>query len=99
MKTLSEIQKALIQFKPLIQEQYHIKTLGVFGSYIRGEQREESDIDILVEFQPEFPLGLLTFCQLEEELSQRLGLKVDLVMKTGLKRRIGEQILQEVIYL
>ncbi|MGB3534806.1 MAG: nucleotidyltransferase family protein [Microcoleaceae cyanobacterium] len=99
MKKLEEIRQALIQLKPFIQEKYRVKTLGVFGSYSRREQKEASDVDILVEFQPDFRLGLLTFCQLEDDLSQQLGLKVDLVMKKGLKPRIGQRILREVIYI
>ncbi len=73
--------------------------LGLFGPYVRREQTEESDIDVLVEFEPGFRFGLLTFCELENYLSDILGLKVDLVMKDGLKPHIGERILQEVIYL
>lgn len=67
--------------------------------YVRGVQTEGSDIDVLVEFEPGFRFGLLTFCELENHLSDILELKVDLVMKDGLKPRIGERILQEVIYL
>jgi len=54
---------------------------------------------VLVEFTPEARFGLLKFCELENDLSETLGLKVDLVMKAGLKLHIGERILQEVIYL
>jgi predicted nucleotidyltransferase len=66
---------------------------------VRGEQTETSDIDLLVEFDPDARFGLLTFCQIESDLSELLQRKVDLVMKDGLKPRIGERILQEVIYL
>jgi predicted nucleotidyltransferase len=62
-------------------------------------RRKTSDLDVLVEFAPEARFGLLKFCELENDLSDILGLKVDLVMKAGLKPRIGERILQEVIYL
>jgi len=99
MKSLAEIKQQLERAKPLIQQKYHVTQLGVFGSYVRGEQTQESDIDVLVEFDPGFRFGLLTFCELENHLSDLLELKVDLVMKKGLKPYIGEQILREVVYL
>ncbi len=84
---------------PELRERYGITQLGIFGSYIRGEQTAKSDLDLLVEFEPERRFGLLTFCELENELSDRLGIKVDLVMKTGLKPHLGKRILAEVQYL
>ncbi len=70
----------------------------MFGSYVRGEQTPDSDLDLLVEFDHR-PLTLLQFIALEYDLSDRLHITVDLVMKTALKPRIGERILQEVVYL
>lgn len=96
-KTLKEIQQWLMDQKPTLIAQYHIKTLGLFGSYCRQEQTPESDLDILVEFT-EIP-SLLRFINLENYLSDNLGIKVDLVHQAGLKPRIGERILAEVIYL
>jgi len=93
------IQTILHQHLPQMQEKYQVRQLGIFGSFVRGEQTADSDIDVLVEFEPTARFGLLTFCQLENELSDLLNRKVDLVMKDGLKPRIGERILQEVIYL
>ncbi|MBW4578731.1 MAG: nucleotidyltransferase family protein [Tildeniella nuda ZEHNDER 1965/U140] len=69
----------------------------MFGSYIRQEQTKNSDIDVLVEFS-ETP-SLLKFVNLENYLSDNLGVQVDLVHKAGLKPRIGERILAEVVYL
>jgi uncharacterized protein len=97
MKTLEEIQQWLVQNKPLLQERYKVRELGVFGSYVRQEQTETSDVDVLVEFF-ETP-SLLKFVNLENYLSDNLGVKVDLVHKAGLKPRIGERILAEVVYL
>ena len=99
MKTLTEIKEILSQCKPIIQEKFKVRELGIFGSYLREEQTEESDIDVLVEFEPGFRFGLITFCELENYLSERLGVKVDLVMKQELKPRIGKRILSEVVYL
>ena len=97
MKTLEEIKQWLGQHKPLLQERYKVRELGVFGSYVRREQTETSDVDVLVEFS-ETP-SLLKFVNLENYLSDNLGVKVDLVHKAGLKPRIGERILAEVVYL
>ncbi len=97
MKTLEEIQQWLVQNKALLQERYKVRELGIFGSYVRQEQTETSDVDVLVEFF-ETP-SLLKFVNLENYLSDNLGVKVDLVHKAGLKPRIGERILAEVVYL
>jgi hypothetical protein len=97
MKTLEEIKQWFVQNKSFLQERYKVRQLGIFGSYVRQEQTEASDVDVLVEFF-ETP-SLLKFVSLENYLSDNLGVKVDLVHKTGLKPRIGERILAEVIYL
>ncbi|MGF1496083.1 MAG: nucleotidyltransferase family protein [Elainellaceae cyanobacterium] len=97
MKTLEEIQQWLVQNKSLLRQRYKVRELGVFGSYVRQEQTETSDVDVLVEFS-ETP-SLLKFVNLENYLSDSLGVKVDLVHKAGLKPRIGERILAEVVYL
>jgi uncharacterized protein len=97
MKNLAEIKQWLVQHKLILQELYKVKELGIFGSYVRQEQTETSDVDVLVEFY-ETP-SLLKFVNLENYLSDNLGVKVDLVHKAGLKPRIGERILAEVIYL
>ena len=75
-------------------DRYQITSLGVFGSYVRGEARPDSDLDLLVEFR-ETP-SLLEFTYLENELSDLLRVKVDLVMKSALKPAIGRRILAEV---
>ena len=97
MKTSEEIKQWLVQHKLFLQERYKVSELGIFGSYVRQEQTENSDVDLLVEFS-EIP-SLLKFINLENYLTENLGVKVDLVHKKGLKPHIGEQILAEVIYL
>lgn len=96
-KTLAEIKQILQAQKPIIQEKYHVSELGIFGSYVRGEDTDDSDIDVLVEFSK--TPGLFKFIGLENELSDLMGMKVDLVHKAGLKPTIGDRILAEVIYL
>jgi predicted nucleotidyltransferase len=90
-KTMEKLRLSL----PELEKRYAVKTLGVFGSYVRGEQGSESDLDLLVEFSS-LP-GLLKFIELEYYLSDLLGIKVDLVMKEALKPSIGARILKEVI--
>lgn len=97
MKTLENIKQGLQAQKPDLVARYKIKEIGIFGSYIRGQQQSKSDLDILVDFD-EYP-SLLEFVEMEQELSDALGIKVDLVMKSGLKPRLGQRILREVVYL
>lgn len=80
---------------PDLARRYHVRSLGVFGSYVRREQRPGSDLDILVNFD-RVP-GLLAFLALENELTDFLGIPVDLVLEDALKPRIGERILSEVV--
>ena len=97
MKTLKEIKAKLETLKPTLKERFEVETIGVFGSYVRGEQTKKSDVDILVEFSEDAEIGFFKFLDLEEFLSRKLGVKVDLVTKGALKSHIGEHILQEVI--
>ena len=97
MKTLEEIKEKLKEIKPLLEERYKVKEIGIFGSYVKNKQKMRSDIDILVEFY-ETPT-LLEFIDLKFYLSEKLGSKVDLVMKSALKPFIGKYILKEVIYI
>jgi len=97
MKTFEEIKNKLVKLKPLLKEKYKIKEIGVFGSYVKGKQRKKSDLDILVEFE-EVP-DLFTYIEIEEFISKKLNMKVDLVVKSALKPYIGRIILKEVKYL
>jgi uncharacterized protein len=85
----------LRQHLPEISKIYNVSYLGIFGSYVRGEQEPESDLDILVEFE-EAP-SFFEYIRLEDYLSEILGVKVDLVMKSALKPAIGKHILEEVV--
>jgi uncharacterized protein len=86
--------KILRQHLPELKEKYSVSYLGIFGSYIRGEQTKDSDLDVLVQFDKK--PGLLKYIELENYLSDLLGIKVDLVMKSALKPNIGKRILNEV---
>ena len=92
-----EILKKIKERLPVLKEQYHVKEIGVFGSAIKGEETENSDIDILVEFS--IPIGFFNFIRLENFLSEILGKKVDLVTKKAIKPIIKEEILKETVYV
>lgn len=70
--------------------------MGVFGSYLRGEQKNTSDLDMFVEVKRPIRVDLIAFIEMENYLSDLRGMKVDLVMKEDLKPRIGKHILNEV---
>lgn len=97
MKTLEEIKKLIGQYKQELKEKFKVKEIGIFGSTIRGEQRQTSDIDLLVDFKDEADLfdlmGLGLF--LEEKLNQR----VDVVPKRAIREEIKDRVLKEVVYL
>ena len=95
VNSIDDIKRIINDDRDVLNSRYPIKSLGVFGSYARGEQTKGSDIDILIEFSR--PIGLLAFIRLENELKSLLGAKVDLVTKKALKPRIGKHILKEVV--
>ena len=97
MKEIDTILNKIRSSKLEIVKEFHVKEIGVFGSYIRGEEEDDSDIDILIEFEK--PIDLFRFLDLEERLSELSGRKVDLVSKKALKPHIGKVILEEVQYL
>lgn len=96
--TLNEdIPVRLAELKPRLKQDYPISELGIFGSYARGEQRSDSDLDILVAF--EHPVTLFELVRLENELTDELGVAVDLVTKDSLKPRIESRVAEDVVYV
>lgn len=93
--TLDEVRQILREHLPELRARYGVRSLALFGSYVRGEQDVDSDLDVLVDY--EAPPDLFQFVELEDTLSQLLGVKVDLVMKSALRPRIGKRILAESI--
>jgi len=94
---LTRAKRILRAHLPALREQYSVISLGVFGSYVRGDQKKRSDLDVLVEF--ERAPSLFKYGELEDHLSELVGIKVDLVMKKTLKPYIGRNILAEVVPL
>ncbi len=97
MKTIDEFKNILERHKQELKERFKVNEIGIFGSYVRSEQTEESDVDILVSFNE--PIDFFLFLDLEEYLSNLIGVKVDLVMKRALKPSIGGSILEETVYV
>jgi predicted nucleotidyltransferase len=94
---LAQLLALLRQHMPDLETRYRVASLGVFGSYVRNEQQPDSDLDLLVEFHD--PPSLFAFIRLENELSDLLGVKVDLVMRSALKPGIGRHVLDETIQI
>jgi predicted nucleotidyltransferase len=95
MKKINEIKKIISKQKHFLKSKFQVKSISVFGSYVKSEQNSSSDIDILVEFSK--TIDLIEFIELENYLSDILGSKVDLVMKSALKSRIKDNVLREAI--
>jgi len=95
MKERREIEKTLKELKPFLMKKFKVKEIGIFGSYVRGEESEESDIDILVEFSEQIGWEFIDF---KEYLEDVLGMSVDLVTMKALKPQLKDRILEEVIY-
>jgi predicted nucleotidyltransferase len=98
MKDIKEIKTILETYKLIIKERFKIKEIGIFGSFVRGEETVKSDIDILVDFEKEGKtfdnyMGLKYFLQ------ELFGLEVDLIMKGALKEELKDMILREVLYV
>jgi len=94
MKNTHEIIKIMREHKEELKEKYKIKEIKIFGSYARGEQRETSDIDIIVDFE-EIPT-FIEFLKVEEEIERILGIKVDLLTEESISPFIKPYI-KEVV--
>lgn len=99
MNDIQKIIEKLKELKPDLEKEYFVEELGVFGSYARNEQTENSDIDVLVSFDQTATVGLLKFCGLQIFLSKIFNKKIDLVSKRGIHPALKNNILSEVIYV
>jgi hypothetical protein len=98
MKTQKKVKAQLEALKPLLKEKFEVETIGFFGSYSRGGQTKKSDMDVLVVFSKDAHVGFFKFLELEEFLSNKLGVRVDLVTVGALKPMLKERILKETVY-
>jgi uncharacterized protein len=97
MQTIEKLKTVLAINKAELENKYKIKEIGIFGSYARHEQHKKSDLDVLVTFT-ETP-DLFQFIELENLLTDILGVKVDLVMKEALRPQFKDRILNETVYV
>jgi predicted nucleotidyltransferase len=94
-KELNEILSKLRELLPNISKKYQVASIEIFGSYVRSEQNNNSDLDLLVSFS-KVPT-LLKFIELKNFLSDKLELDVDLVMRDSLRPTIGKNIINESV--
>ncbi len=99
MRTIAEIERILKAQKPYLSAKYGVTEIGIFGSYVRGEQRLDSDLDVLIDLERPPRISLIRLVELEAYLSEVLGVKVDIALKQNLKPRIGKHIQAEVVML
>lgn len=92
-----KIRKKINSQLPFLRQKYNVKRLGIFGSVVRGQQKQGSDVDMLVELSS--PIGFFDFIRLENFLSKTLNQKVDLVTQKALKRYIKDDVLKETLYV
>ncbi|MFO1069538.1 MAG: nucleotidyltransferase family protein [Geminicoccaceae bacterium] len=95
MKDLASVRADLRAMLPELRLRYPLASIGVFGSFARGQQSASSDLDLLVEFDG--PIGLFAFGELEDEISRRLGLPVEIVTRAALKPLLRDEILDELV--
>jgi len=96
MAYLEEVQSVLKQLKPQLMSKYGVSSLGLFGSIVRDDFTDQSDIDIVVEFSKPIDTD---FFDLADELEEKLNRKVDLVSRNGIKPRYYEAIEPEILYV
>jgi len=95
--TIENVKEAINKSKKFLKEKYKIKSIRIFGSFVRHEEATNSDIDILVEFYSS--PDIFEFIELEGFLEKLLGTKVDLVTEQSLKPLIKDKILEEAVYI
>lgn len=98
MRTRDQILTFLAQNKKLFRDKYHIVRIGLFGSYARGEQKVNSDIDLLVEFEENTQDLYDLKLQLKDFLRNQLGLEIDICREKYIKPRIKSSILKGTVY-
>ena len=94
-KDIKQLLQMLKELKPVLTARFAVKSIEVFGSYAKGEENRQSDLDLLVSF--ENTPGLFKYMELENFLSDSLGIKVDLVMRDSIKPQLASSIFQTII--
>jgi predicted nucleotidyltransferase len=97
MSKLDEIRRRISLDKGILESEYHVRSIGIFGSVAKGEETGKSDLDVLVDFSK--PVGLFDLIRLEERLERITGMTIDLVPLGGIKSALRESILSNVVYV
>jgi predicted nucleotidyltransferase len=97
MTDITRITKIIRENKAILREQFKVKQIGVFGSYVRGDTHSGSDVDVLVEFSE--PVSLVKLISLENYLSDLFGVKADVVPKEDIRIELRDRILGEAVYV
>lgn len=97
MRTVDELRTILHSHKRELEQRYKVESIALFGSYVRGEQNEGSDLDVLVEFSS--PVSLLHIVSLENHLNDILGVQVDVIPRKNIREELRSAILREAVPL
>ena len=97
MRQTNEIINQIRGMQRELHEKYHVSRIGIFGSFSQGHQTEKSDLDLVVEF--ERPIGIMAFIHLKDQITEKIGIPVDLVTPDGLHPLIRNAVMCEVIYV
>lgn len=96
MTELTSIKQILTQLKPELKQKYFVNSIGLFGSIVRDDFTDKSDVDIIVDFSK--PIGI-EFIDLADYIESKLSKKIDLVSRNGVKAKYFHQIESEIIYV
>lgn len=99
VRNIEEAKAILKEHKAEVIRKYQITEIGIFGSFVRSEEKRRSDVDILVEFDQRNIPGLLKLIEMERYLEKLLKKKVDLVRKGGIRPELRKGVLKEVVYI
>ena len=97
MRQTNEIIHQIHGMKQELLEKYHVSRIGIFGSFSQGLQTDKSDLDLVVEFEQ--PIGIMAFVHLKDQITRKIGIRVDLVTPDGLHPLIRNAVMREVIYV
>ncbi len=97
MKSVGEVEKILKDFKNDIKQNFRAEVVGIFGSFARGEQKSDSDVDILVKFHKD--ATLFDYMRLSMFLQEKLGIDVDIVPQDTIREELRERIVKEAIFI
>ncbi len=99
MRTRDQIISFIAKNKDLFRNKFHITKIGIFGSFARGEQNKESDLDLIVEFEDNTQNLYDLKLDIKEYFRSKLGIEVDIYREKYIKPRIKKEILKETLYV